>query len=143
MGKVMILSLSESEEEVFSKIMDLVKQSNVTEIERVKTDSVVRVGDLVIDSLQHIVHKKGQEICLTNTEFRLLHFLAIHKGMVMSKDQIYECIWNGEIALDDSNITSHIRRLRVKIEDNPTRPIYIQTVRGIGYKMPRMDNVNP
>ena len=72
----------------------------------------------------------------------MLYFLAIHNGMVVSKEQIYEYVWNGEYFFEDSNITSHIRRLRVKIEDDPSNPRYIQTVRGIGYKMPKADNDN-
>ena len=105
-------------------------------------DSVIRVGELIIDSLQHTIHKGRQEINVTNIEFQILYFLALHKGMVMSKEQIYEYVWNGEYVFDDSNITSHIRRLRVKIEDDPTKPMYIHTVRGIGYKMVKVDNVD-
>ena len=72
----------------------------------------------------------------------MLYFLALHKGMAMSKEQIYEYVWNGEYVFDDSNITSHICRLRVKIEDDSAKPKYIQTVRGIGYKMAKVDNVD-
>lgn len=140
----MILSVPESKGEIFDKILDFVRQSgisNVTEV-RVSRDSVIRVGELIIDSLQHTIHKGGQEINVTNIEFQILYFLALHKGMVMSKEQIYEYVWNGEYVFDDSNITSHIRRLRVKVEDNPAKPKYIQTVRGIGYKMAKVDNVD-
>lgn len=112
--------------------------SDVTEI-RVSNESVIQVGELIIDSLQHTIHKGKQEISVTNIEFQMLHFLALYKGMAMSKEQIYEYVWNGEYVFDDSNITSHIRRLRVKIEDNPAKPKYIQTVRGIGYKMENVD----
>lgn len=142
--KIMILSVPESKGEIFDKILDFVRQSgisNVTEV-RVSRDSVIRVGELIIDSLQHTIHKGGQEINVTNIEFQILYFLALHKGMVMSKEQIYEYVWNGEYVFDDSNITSHIRRLRVKVEDNPAKPKYIQTVRGIGYKMAKVDNVD-
>lgn len=83
-----------------------------------------------------------KEIILTNTEFRILYFLALNKGMAMSKEQIYDYVWNGEYVFDDSNITSHIRRLRMKIEDDTAKPKYIQTVRGIGYKMPKVGGVN-
>ena len=113
----------------------------MTEV-KVSNDSIIRVGELLIDSLQHTIYKGKQEISVTNIEFQMLYFLALHKGMVMSKEQIYEYVWNGEYAFDDSNITSHIRRLRVKIEDNPAKPEYIQTVRGIGYKMAKVDNVD-
>lgn len=140
----MILSVPESKGEIFDKILDVVRQSgisDVTEIE-VSNESVIQVGELIIDSLQHTIQKGKQEISVTNIEFQMLYFLALHKGMAMSKEQIYEYVWNGEYVFDDSNITSHIRRLRVKIEDDPANPKYIQTVRGIGYKMAKVGNVD-
>ena len=84
----------------------------------------------------------SQEISVTNIEFQMLYFLELHKGMVMSKEQIYEYVWNGKYVFDDSKITSHIRRLQVKIEDESENSKYIQTFRGIGYKMARMGNVD-
>ena len=124
--------------------MDVVKQSGISDVTEIKVsnESVIQVGELIIDSLQHTIHKGKKEISVTNIEFQMLYFLALHKGMVMSKEQIYEYVWNGEYVFDDSNITSHIRRLRVKIEDDPAKPKYIQTVRGIGYKMAKVDNVD-
>lgn len=140
----MILSVHESNGAIFDKILDVIRQSGILDVTEVKVsnDSIIRVGELLIDSLQHTIYKGKQEISVTNIEFQMLYFLALHKGMVMSKEQIYEYVWNGEYAFDDSNITSHIRRLRVKIEDNPAKPEYIQTVRGIGYKMAMVDNVD-
>lgn len=142
--KIMILSVPESSGEIFDRILDVIKHSGISSVTEVKvgSESVIQVGELVIDSLQHTIHKGIQELGVTNIEFQMLYFLALHKGMAMSKEQIYEYVWNGEYVFDDSNITSHIRRLRVKIEDDPVNPKYIQTVRGIGYKMPCVDNVN-
>lgn len=142
--KIIILSVPESKSEILDKILDVVRQSGITDVTEVKVsnDKTIQVGELLIDSLQHTIYKGKQEISVTNIEFQMLYFLALHKGMVMSKEQIYEYVWNGEYAFDDSNITSHIRRLRVKIEDNPAKPEYIQTVRGIGYRTPCIDSVN-
>lgn len=142
--KIMILSVPESKGEIFDKILDVVKQSGISDVTEIKVrnESVIQVGELIIDSLQHTIHKGKQEISVTNIEFQMLYFLALHKGMAMSKEQIYEYVWNGEYVFDDSNITSHIRRLRVKIEDDPAKPKYIRTVRGIGYKMAKVDNVD-
>lgn len=124
--------------------MDVVKQSGISDVTEIKVsnESVIQVGELIIDFLQHTIHKGKQEISVTNIEFQMLYFLALHKGMTMSKEQIYEYVWKGEYVFDDSNITSHIRRLWVKIEDDPANPKYIQTVRGIGYKMLKVDNVD-
>lgn len=122
----------------------MVRQSGISDVTEVKVncESVIQVGELIIDSLQHTIHKGKKEVSVTNIEFQMLYFLALHKGMAMSKEQIYEYVWNGEYVFDDSNITSHIRRLRVKIEDDPAKPRYVQTVRGIGYKMAKVDNVD-
>lgn len=87
---------------------------------------------------QHKVLKENREVNLTNIEFRILYVLALHQGITLSKEKIYNYVWNGEYLQDDSNITSHVRRLRKKIEDNPSQPEYIQTVRGVGYKMNRI-----
>lgn len=141
-GKMIILSFEESEHEILDRIKEFLQHSGQVDIEKIEADSIIQIGELVIDSTQHTVHRGTQEVLLTNIEFRMLHFLALHKGMAMSKEQIYEYVWNGEYIFDDSNITSHIRRLRVKVEDDPAKPKYIQTVRGIGYKMPCVDNVN-
>ena len=136
MAKVMILSIPEEEESLIDKIMAVVNSTQDEQgIDRRKNVSVIHIGKLQINMTQHSVYKDGKEILLTNTEFKMLYYLAANKGMALSKDQIYNYIWNGEYALDDRNITSHIRRLRVKIEDDPSQPQYIQTVRGIGYRM--------
>ena len=136
MAKVLILSIPEEEEPLIDKIMAIVNNSEKEQkTELRKSVSIINIGKLQINMTQHSVYKDGKEILLTNTEFKMLYYLASNKGMALSKDQIYNYIWNGEYALDDSNITSHIRRLRVKIEDDPAQPQYIQTVRGIGYRI--------
>lgn len=136
MAKVLILSIPEEEEPLIDKIMAIVNNSEEEQkTELRKRMSIINIGKLQINMTQHSVYKDGKEILLTNTEFKMLYYLASNMGMALSKDQIYNYIWNGEYALDDSNITSHIRRLRVKIEDDPAQPQYIQTVRGIGYRM--------
>ena len=95
----------------------------------------IQIGELVIIPGQHRVLRQGKEVNLTNIEFRILYMLAIHQGITLSKEKIYNYVWNGEYLQDDSNITSHVRRLRKKIENDPSQPEYIQTVRGVGYKI--------
>lgn len=143
-GKIIVLTVSDVEMGIYDKILDVINHSIVSDVKEVSfsTTDILKVGELIIDLTQHSVYKGTNEISLTNIEFQILYFLALHKGMVMSKEQIYEYVWNGEYVFDDSNITSHIRRLRVKIEDDPANPKYIETVRGIGYKMLKVDNVD-
>ena len=90
--------------------------------------------DMVIDKSSRTVTVKNMPIELTGKEFDLLLFLASNKGRVFTKKQIYTQVWAGEYAFDDSNIMSFISKLRKKIEPNPERPFYIQTVRGVGYR---------
>ena len=81
-----------------------------------------------------IIDSKGNEIHLTAREFDLLHFLSSHKGQVFTKEQIYENVWGYDNAPDASNLSSFIRKLRLKIEPHPDNPRYIITVWGVGYK---------
>ena len=139
MGKLIIISLDESEKGIYDQILKIVNEADIN-IDRKLDESQrdIQVGDLIIIPGQHKVLKQGSEINLTNIEFRILYALALHQGMTLSKEKIYNYVWDGEYLQDDSNITSHVRRLRKKIEDNPSQPEYIQTVRGVGYKMNRI-----
>lgn len=90
--------------------------------------------DLQIDKRRHIVIHKGKEVELTYTEFEILLLLAQNAGMVFSKEKIYDKVWKEPYFGDYNIVMSHIRNLREKIEDNPSKPIYIQTVWGVGYR---------
>lgn len=139
MGKLIVLSLDESEKNIYDKILEIVSKADIS-IDR-EVDACldeIQIGELLIIPEQHRVLRQGKEVNLTNIEFRILYMLAIHQGITLSKEKIYNYVWNGEYLQDDSNITSHVRRLRKKIEDNPSQPEYIQTVRGVGYKMNRI-----
>ena len=79
--------------------------------------------------------KRGDELPLTKTEFRLLCEFADHAGMVLSRDQLLERVWGYDYLGDSRLVDAHVRRLRVKIEDHPDEPKLIVTVRGIGYRL--------
>ena len=81
--------------------------------------------------------KGGREVSLTKTEFRLLCEFADHAGAVLSRDQLLERVWGYEYLGDSRLVDAHVRRLRVKIEDQPDDPHLIVTVRGLGYRMVR------
>lgn len=99
MGKIMVLSLAGSEDEVYEKIMEVVKEFDTMEqAEKSTFKNCIRIGKLIIDPVQYTVFKDKEEIHLTQIEFQILYFLALHQGMVLSKDQIYGYIWNGEYA---------------------------------------------
>ena len=89
---------------------------------------------LYIDKRKRIVVRKKNEIDLTYTEFEILLLLAQNAGIVFSKEQIYDRGWKEPYYGDYNIVMSHIRNIREKIEDNPSKPVYIQTVWGVGYR---------
>jgi len=94
-----------------------------------------RFGDVELRREQGVVLKGGIELSLTKTEFRLLCEFADHAGMVLSRDQLLERVWGYEYLGDSRLVDAHVRRLRVKIEDQPDDPKIIVTARGIGYRL--------
>ena len=91
-------------------------------------------GDLDIDPMARRVVKAGAELRLTVKEFDLLWFLASHPGRVFSRDQLMDRVWGYEAAYDTGTVTVHMRRLREKIETDPSRPGFLETVWGVGYR---------
>lgn len=101
-------------------------------VENARTE--LRFDGLEIDVAKRLVRKQKQEIDLTFTGFEILHLLARNPGRVFSKEQIYNSVWKETYFGDYNIVMSHIRNIREKIEDNPRKPVYIQTVWGVGYK---------
>ncbi|HEY7149286.1 MAG TPA: response regulator transcription factor [Gaiellaceae bacterium] len=89
---------------------------------------------LVIDSATREVTKEGASLRLTAREFELLWFLASHPERVFSREQLMRRVWGYSAALDTGTVTVHVRRLREKIEDEPSRPRHLETVWGVGYR---------
>lgn len=95
----------------------------------------IRFKDLVIDVERREVMIRNQPVTLTFTEFELLWALARHPGRVWTRDQLLEQLWGPNFFGDPRTIDVHIRHLREKVETNPSRPDYIRTVRGVGYRL--------
>ena len=91
-------------------------------------------GDLRIDTNAREVTIRGVPVTLTAREFDLLHHMASYPKRVFTRDQLMETVWGYAFAGDTSTVTVHIRRLREKIEPDPARPRYLQTVWGVGYR---------
>ena len=89
---------------------------------------------LEIDSATRVVTKQGKPLRLTAREFELLWFLASHPQRVFSRDNLMRRVWGYSAALDTGTVTVHVRRLREKIEDDPSRPRHLETVWGVGYR---------
>jgi two-component system, OmpR family, response regulator ResD len=94
----------------------------------------LRFDGLVIDARGRTVQAGDEEVELTVREFDLLHFLASHPGQAFTREQLMEHVWQFTYWSDTSTVTVHVRRLRAKVEPDPDRPRFIQTVWGVGYR---------
>ncbi len=94
----------------------------------------IRIGDIAVNTGTHRVYVGDTEVSLKNKEYELLLFFMENPDLVFSRDRLYEKIWGMDSFGDSATVTVHINRLREKIEKNPSRPRYIETVRGAGYR---------
>ena len=95
---------------------------------------VLTAGDLLVDIGRHEVRKGGAEVALRPREFLLLEYLMRHPGQVLSRDLILERLWGYTYAGESRTVDVHVRWLREKLEDEPSNPRHIETVRGFGYR---------
>jgi two-component system response regulator MtrA len=96
---------------------------------------IVRVGDLVIDEPRHRVAVRNQDVNLTPMEFELLYFLAANPGQVFDRETLFREVWGYDYVGETNLVDVCVRRLREKVEVEPSRPRLITTVRGVGYKL--------
>jgi two-component system response regulator ResD len=89
---------------------------------------------LELDPVSRQVRIRGEEAQLTVREYELLLFLVRHPGQVFSRDQLMDAVWGFSFYTDTSTVTVHVRRLRSKIEEDPSEPRWLQTVWGVGYR---------
>jgi DNA-binding response OmpR family regulator len=94
----------------------------------------ITIGDLEIDSARREVRRDGREVRLTAREFDLLLFLARHPRHVFTRDQLMDRVWGYSAPTDSGTVTVHVRRLREKLEDDPSQPRHLETVWGVGYR---------
>ncbi len=106
----------------------------LTNSQHIENESII-VGDLRIEKKSRRVFHKDSEISLANKEFDLLLFLAENANIVFSKSKLLDEVWGIDKYVDDSTVAVHINRIREKIESNPTKPIYIETLWGAGYRL--------
>lgn len=115
--------------ELISRIRSVLRRTG-------KRQSVVALGDLVIDTDKGIVSRNGQDLYLSALEYKLLLVFLVNRGQTLSRDKLLEEIWDsaGDY-VGDNTLTVYIKRLREKIEPDPQNPSYIHTVRGMGYRL--------
>jgi DNA-binding response OmpR family regulator len=97
--------------------------------------ATLRFGDVELERETRDVRKAGSPVRLTAKEFDLLWFLASHPRRVFSRDELMTSVWGYASTLDTGTITVHMRRLREKIEDDPSQPRHLETVWGVGYRL--------
>lgn len=100
-----------------------------------ETEKIITVGELTIEPNNFLVKKNDTIVNLTAKEFQILSLFVSNPKKVYTKVQLYKEIWDEEFIHDENVMNVHIRRLRKKIENDPSNPIYIKTVWGIGYKL--------
>ncbi|MFB4213132.1 response regulator transcription factor [Shouchella sp. JSM 1781072] len=105
-------------------------------VRQTKAKDTVYFGSISIHSLEGKVFKHHEELHLTALEYRLLMIFAKHRGQILTREQLLNLIWDsaGDF-VNDNTLTVYIKRLREKIEDDPQSPTFIQTVRGLGYRV--------
>jgi two-component system response regulator RegX3 len=101
----------------------------------ITADSVLIAGELRLDSDRHVVTLSGNPLTLPLKEFELLELLMENVNRVLTRGQIIDRVWGSNYFGDTKTLDVHIKRLRSKVEEDPARPKYIQTVRGLGYKL--------
>jgi two-component system, OmpR family, response regulator ResD len=98
------------------------------------TDGRLRGGEVELDATNRALKVRGQPVTLTAKEFDLLHYLIAHPGEVFSRDDLLDAVWDQNFVGGPATVTVHIRRLREKIERDPSRPSHLKVVWGTGYK---------
>jgi len=101
----------------------------------------IHMGDLVLDHHSCTLYKSSESISLSATEYKILTLFMEEPGRIFTKKQIFENVWSDYYCADDNTIMVHISRLREKLEDSPKNPVYIKTIRGLGYRFARKEEL--
>jgi DNA-binding response OmpR family regulator len=97
--------------------------------------ALLRFGEVTLEAATREVLRAGKPVRLTAREFDVLWFLGSHPRQVFSRDQLMARVWGYEPALDSGTVTVHMRRLREKVEVDPSKPLHLETVWGVGYRL--------
>lgn len=120
--------------EFSARVKAVIRRATKYSSQAEQKQEVLEIDNLKIDIVNFSIAKSGQEIKLTSKEFSILKLFVTNRHRVFTKEQIYQMIWKDAYYGDENIINVHIRRLREKIEDDPSNPRYIKTLWGIGYK---------
>lgn len=128
-----------SSREVVARIKAILRrsqfQSNGSDSSQDQEDGLLKLGELKVFPERYEAFFDEQQLELTPKEFELLLYLAKNKGRVLTRDQLLSAVWNYDFAGDSRIVDVHISHLREKIEKDTKKPLYIKTIRGLGYKL--------
>ena len=125
--------------ELSARVKAAIRRATEYSNEEVKQNKVIKVDDLIIDINNYSVKRGDEDLKLTNKEFEIFKLFLTNPNIVFTKEQIYRQVWEDDFMGDDNIINVHIRRLREKVERDPSKPKHIKTLWGIGYKYERKE----
>lgn len=129
-----MLSFSEDEEKLIDSVVSVLDSGREKfTFQEIQLQSEIQYKDIIIDLNHREIIRDNKKIDLTHTEFEILQLLAQNPGRVFSKEQIYDVVWKEPYSGDYNIVMSHISHIREKLEDDPSNPVYIQTVWSVGY----------
>jgi DNA-binding response OmpR family regulator len=120
--------------ELAARVKAIFRRVNAIRAEMTATKVIVRAGGMIIESDKRSVTLNSRPVELTAKEFELLHHLAQNPGRVFTREQLLDFVWGYSHIGYEQTVNSHVNRLRGKIEKDPTNPVYVRTVWGVGYK---------
>lgn len=123
---------------MLARVRSLLRRSYEFKIENIEVNNVITIGDITLDEGDKVIRKKGVDIQFTLTEYKILALLMNSPGRIFTKAQIYTAINGDYYESDDNSLMLHIYRIREKIEADSKNPIYVKTVRGLGYKFEKI-----
>jgi two-component system response regulator RegX3 len=124
-----------SSRELIARIRAVLRRGEL--LDSADEGAVLEVGPVRMDTDRHVISVNGDQIAIPLKEFELLEFLMRNAGRVLTRIQLIDRVWGSDYVGDTKTLDVHIKRLRAKIEKDPANPEFIQTVRGMGYKMER------
>ena len=129
-----------SNRELVARVKANLRRQETVESAEPDENADITIGDLTIHPEAYTVSKRGENIELTHREFELLHYLAQHIGQVMTREHLLQTVWGYDYFGDVRTVDVTVRRLREKIEDNPSHPTWLITRRGVGYYLNNPEN---
>ncbi|GAF13116.1 two-component response regulator [Bacillus sp. JCM 19046] len=129
-----------STRELLARVKANLRRQQAAVEENNSTTKEIAVGDLSIHPDAYQVKKRGEAVDLTHREFELIHYLGKHLGQVMTREHLLQAVWGYDYFGDVRTVDVTVRRLREKVEDNPSYPAWIMTRRGVGYFLAPPEN---